>query len=75
MGVQNLKSLKVGQVFNGVCVIRRKELKQRNSGEDYLRLELGDSSGRLFANIWKNSEKLNKILKKGQIVAAGKPIM
>jgi 3'-5' exoribonuclease len=68
MGVQNLKESKIGQLFNGICVIRSKELKHRNSGEAYLRLELGDSSGRLSGNLWKNSEKLDKVLKKGQFV-------
>jgi 3'-5' exoribonuclease len=68
MGVQNLKNLKIGQEFTGVCVVRSKELKHRNSGKDYLRLELGDASGRLFGKIWKDAEKLNKLFKKGQTV-------
>ncbi|MBN2365665.1 MAG: hypothetical protein JXL67_05830 [Calditrichaeota bacterium] len=63
-----MKYLSVGEEFVGYCVIRRKELKYKKSGEPYLKLEVGDTSGRLSAKSWKNAETLFERLKTGQIV-------
>jgi 3'-5' exoribonuclease len=47
-----IKNIALGQSFVAFCVLRKKEIKYKQSGEPYLVLELGDSSGRLKARIW-----------------------
>lgn len=68
MGEQRLKNLKSGQKFSGNCVIRKKELKHKRTGEAYLHLELGDSSGRLYGKVWKDAEKIYGIVEREQSV-------
>ena len=68
MGEQRLKNLSSGQIFSGNCVIRKKELKRKKTGDPYLNLELGDSSGRLYGKVWKDAEKINGIVERGQSV-------
>jgi 3'-5' exoribonuclease len=58
MATQSLKNLKIDEAFSGICVIRRKELKKSQSGRHYLRLELGDASGRLFGHIWREPDNI-----------------
>jgi 3'-5' exoribonuclease len=68
MGEQRLKNLKSGQKFSGNCVIRKKELKHKKTGDPYLNLELGDSSGRVYGKVWKDAEKIYGIVERGQSV-------
>jgi len=68
MNGEGLKNYKPGELFNGYCVIRKKELKQKKNGESYLKMEFGDSSGRLGGKIWSYVEQRDKDLKIGQIV-------
>jgi 3'-5' exoribonuclease len=56
-----IKNIDIGQSFVAFCVLRKKEIKYKLSGEPYLVLELGDHSGRLKARIWeKPLEKAQK---------------
>lgn len=68
MSKQAMKEIPVGQGGTGFCIIRKKELKRKKNGEPYLKLELGDSSGRLPAKIWKGAENLFNRLNVGQMV-------
>jgi 3'-5' exoribonuclease len=68
MGEERLKNLKSGQTFSGNCVIRKKELKHKKTGDPYLSLELGDSSGRLYGKVWKDARKIYDIVERGQSV-------
>jgi len=49
-------------------VVRGKELKSRKDGGQYLRLEFGDRSGRMFGNIWDDAEALFKDFGEGDVV-------
>jgi 3'-5' exoribonuclease len=55
-------------MYNGYCVIRKKELKYKKNGESYLKVEFGDSSGRLGGKIWSYAEQRDKNFRVGQIV-------
>jgi 3'-5' exoribonuclease len=68
MESQGLKNYKVGDIFNGYCIIRKKELKYKKNGESYLKMEFGDSTGRLGGKIWSYAQERSKNLKTGQVV-------
>lgn len=68
MSNQAIKNIPVGQEFTGLCIIRKKELKHKKNGDPYLKLELGDSSGRMPAKIWREAEDLFNRLRIGQMI-------
>ncbi len=68
MNNRGLKELGIGEDFVGFCIIRKKELKQTKSGEFYLKLELGDKSGRLSGKVWDNAKEYYQELKVGQVI-------
>ncbi|UCF63069.1 MAG: hypothetical protein JSW33_10900 [bacterium] len=68
MVVRGLKQCQVGEVFDGYCIIRKKELKYKKDGSPYLKMELGDSTGRLIGKIWNKTQERWKVLKVGQVV-------
>ena len=63
-----IKSLPIGRQFTGFCIVRKKETRYKSSGEAYLHLELGDSSGRLNAKLWNDVAKFDKMLEVGKII-------
>lgn len=63
-----IKTLPIGRQFTGFCVVRKKEIRHKSSGEAYLHLELGDWSGRLNAKIWNEVSKFNEIVEVGKII-------
>lgn len=63
-----IKSLAPGQSFTGFCVLRKKEIKYKQSGEPYLVLELGDHSGRLKARIWEKPLEYARAYEVGNII-------
>ncbi len=65
---RGLKDFQVGESFTGFCVVRKKELKHKKSGEPYLALELGDRSGRLRGKVWKNGINHYQDLSVGQLI-------
>ncbi|MFN3822237.1 MAG: 3'-5' exoribonuclease YhaM family protein, partial [bacterium] len=58
----------VGEVFTGFVVVRGRELRSRKDGQPFLKLELGDRSGRVFAVIWENGEEIYHDLPEGSII-------
>jgi len=68
MDKAGLKNYKLGEIFSGYCVVRKKELKQKKNGESYLKMEFGDSTGRLGGKIWSHVQERSKNLKTGQVV-------
>lgn len=63
-----IKTLPIGKQFIGFCVVRKKEIRHKNTGEPYIHLELGDWSGRLTAKIWNDVQKYDEIIQIGKIV-------
>jgi 3'-5' exoribonuclease len=63
-----MKELNVGENFTGFCIVRKKELKQKKNGELYLKLEIGDKSGRLNGKVWQEAKELYAGLKVGQMI-------
>lgn len=68
MDREGLKNYKLGEIFSGYCIIRKKELKYKKNGESYLKMEFGDSTGRLGGKIWSHIQERSKNLKPGQVV-------
>jgi len=68
MEVRGLKNCPVGEVFHGFCIIRKKELKYKKDGSPYIKMELGDSTGRLAGKIWSKVQERWTSLKAGQVV-------
>lgn len=62
-----VKDLKVGDTFTGFLVIRKKELREYERGK-YLRLELGDRSGRIDGVVWEKAESIFPSLLIGEVV-------
>ncbi len=65
---KGLKQIAPGEVFRGFCVVRKVELKQKQNGEAFLSLELGDFSGRIPAVYWEHAEELYSSLAVGTII-------
>ncbi|MDH4222076.1 MAG: HD domain-containing protein [candidate division Zixibacteria bacterium] len=62
-----IKDLKPGIEVADFFVLRKKELKEYN-GQKYLKLELGDPSGRINAVLWENAEVVYAEVAIGDIV-------
>lgn len=67
-GEQLLSKTSVGEVFTGFVLVRSRELRTRRDGPPYLRLELADRSGRVFANIWDDADETYSLLTEGSII-------
>ncbi len=53
-----LAELQDGQRVGGVYAVRERELRRKRNGEPWLRLSLGDASGRCEAVAWEEAEAL-----------------
>src|SRR4030066_354598 len=62
-----VKDLKPGLEVSEFFALRKKELKEYE-GKNYLKLELGDKSGRIDAVIWDNALEYNQQIEAGDIV-------
>ncbi len=62
-----VKDLKPGTEITDFFVLRKKELKEYN-GQKYLKLELGDPSGRIDAVLWEKAEEAYTEAETGEIV-------
>lgn len=68
-GVERLlRDTPVGEVFTGFVVVKSRELRSRKDGQPFLKLELGDRSGRAFAIIWDGAEEAYPNLPEGSII-------
>ncbi len=62
-----VKDLKPGLEVTEFFVLRKKELKEYD-GRRFLKLEMGDRSGRIDAVVWDNSDQLHGAAEAGEIV-------
>jgi len=62
-----IKDLKPGTEVVDLFVLRKKELKVHD-GQKYLKLELGDSTGRIDAVLWEKAEEAHSEAETGDIV-------
>jgi 3'-5' exoribonuclease len=65
---RGIKELNIGDNFTGFCIVRKKELRQKKNGELYLKLEIGDQSGRLNGKVWQEARQIYNGLKVGQMI-------
>ncbi|MFH1335574.1 MAG: HD domain-containing protein [Candidatus Zixiibacteriota bacterium] len=65
---QFVKNLKVGSELTELFVLRKKELKETFEGQRFLKLELGDKTGRIDGVAWDNPEELYDQAETGDIV-------
>lgn len=63
-----LSALKKGSQVNHYLVVRKIELRKTKNGNDFLSIELGDSSLTLVSNIWDNFDSIVKKFKTGDVV-------
>lgn len=64
-----VKDLKPGVQIADIFVLRKKELKDYDS-KKFLKLELGDKSGRIDAVIWDEAEEFYDVAQIGEVVKA-----
>lgn len=62
-----VKDIKPGAFVSDFFVLRKKELKEYD-GQKFLKLELGDESGRIDAVLWEKGEKFFKTAEVGEVV-------
>jgi 3'-5' exoribonuclease len=62
-----VKDLKPGKEVSEFFVLRKKEIKEYD-GQKYLKLELGDKSGRIEGVVWENAERIGDQARVGEIV-------
>ena len=62
-----IRNLKAGEEVSGFFAVRKKELKEYDS-RFFLKLELGDASGRLDAVLWEDAATTNHQLEVGSVV-------
>jgi 3'-5' exoribonuclease len=60
-----LGELEDGQRVGGVYAVRERELRRKRNGEPWLRLSLGDASGRCEAVSWEDAEDLYAVAPPG----------
>lgn len=63
-----IKNISPGKSLVAFCVLRKKEIKYKQTGEPYLVLELGDHSGRLKAKIWEKPLEYDQQFQEGNIL-------
>jgi 3'-5' exoribonuclease len=70
-GVQALRDLADGDQVAGAFVVRERELRQKKTGDDYLRVVLGDRTGTVPAIAWEGVAELFEACAPGAIVLVG----
>lgn len=63
-----VEDLKPGQEVVEFFVLRKHELKKTVDGQGFLKLELGDSTGRIDGVVWDNAEQIYRSAQAGDVV-------
>jgi 3'-5' exoribonuclease len=63
-----VKNLKVGSEVTEFFVLRKKEFRETYEGQRFLKLELGDKTGRIDGVVWDNPEEIYEQASPGEIV-------
>ncbi len=64
-----IHDIKPGDNILSFFITRKKEIKQKkSSGDNYLSLEFGDSSGRITGTLWNNVSEINKKIHASDVV-------
>ena len=64
-----IKDISSGDKIISFFILRKKEIKQKkSSGNAYLSLEFGDSSGRITGSLWNNVLEINKNIQASEVV-------
>jgi len=63
-----VKDLKPGKEVTDFFVLRKKEIKEKSDGEKFLKLELGDRTGRIDGVVWDNPEQIYDQAQTGEVV-------
>ena len=63
-----VKDLKPGNEVTEFFVLRKKDIKEKSDGEKFLKLELGDRTGRIDGVVWDNPEQIYDQAQTGEIV-------
>jgi len=69
MGQKLIRDIKPGDNILSFFILRKKEVKQKkSSGDSYLSLEFGDSSGRITGSLWNNVSGIAKKIHTSDVV-------
>ena len=63
-----VKDLKGGERFDGVLVVRSAQSRETKAGKPFLKLEFGDSSGTIAANIWDSTDSDTDLYRPGTAI-------
>jgi 3'-5' exoribonuclease len=63
-----IKDLTAEQAITGFFLVHEKEVRNTNAGKPYLRMELGDRSGRIEARMWDQFDALSKDIHRDDFV-------
>lgn len=63
-----IKDLSADQSITGFFLVHEKEIRNTNTGKPYLRMELGDRSGKVEARMWDQFEALAKDVSRDDFV-------
>lgn len=63
-----VKDLKGGERFDGVLVVRSAQPRETKAGKPFLKLEFGDSSGTIAANIWDSTDSDAQLYRPGAAI-------
>jgi 3'-5' exoribonuclease len=63
-----VKDLKGGERFSGVLIVRSAQTRETKAGKPFLKLELGDKTGTIGANIWDSGEAEELLYRPGNAV-------
>lgn len=65
---KTIRDLAPGDKITGFFIVRKKELQTKKDGAPYLRIGLGDNTGRISATIWDNAKAVYETFNVGDIV-------
>jgi len=60
-----VKDLTGGDIFDGVLVVKSAQTRETKAGKPFLRVELGDKTGSIRANVWDSNAELEALYSPG----------
>jgi 3'-5' exoribonuclease len=68
MDNKKIRDLALKETFIGFCVVRKKEIREKQTGGDFASLDLADASGHITAKLWELDRFAREELEEGMVV-------